>query len=202
MVASAPDHLTPQPDLDVPAARAAEVHFRTALALGATERDEWDEAVELFRMAPSRLAAAPCRERSRARRRRADRRAADRRRGTGSGERRHAVRGAAAPSRSARQLMRLRAGSRASPVDLCRSVLSGGLPVFRLRRRPLRPADGRHLGADPCRSTATSTRRGASSSTRAWRTGAGTCSSSGVLRCDAMVRAACRSTPSRCVGVG
>ncbi|HEV7266986.1 MAG TPA: hypothetical protein VGN83_19035 [Falsiroseomonas sp.] len=50
MVASAPDHGPPQPDLDVPAARAAEAHYRAALAAGATEVAAWAEAVDIFRM--------------------------------------------------------------------------------------------------------------------------------------------------------
>jgi hypothetical protein len=50
MVAGPPDYRTPQHDLDVPAARRAEAHFRAALAGGSTERAAWDEAVELFRM--------------------------------------------------------------------------------------------------------------------------------------------------------
>ena len=50
MLASPPDHVPPQPDLDATAACAAEARYRAALAANMPERAAWDEAVELFRM--------------------------------------------------------------------------------------------------------------------------------------------------------
>lgn len=41
---------TPPPDLDVPAARAADARYRTAIAAGAPQISAWAEALQIFRM--------------------------------------------------------------------------------------------------------------------------------------------------------
>jgi hypothetical protein len=50
MLAGSPDTHAPPPDLDVPAARAAAVHFDGAMRRGMPEDAAWTEAVELFRL--------------------------------------------------------------------------------------------------------------------------------------------------------
>jgi hypothetical protein len=50
VVARTSNHPLPQPDLDVPAAHAAEAHYRAALAGGVSEAVAWREALEMFRM--------------------------------------------------------------------------------------------------------------------------------------------------------
>lgn len=50
MLAGSPDHHPPPADLDVPAARAAEAHYKEALRRGLREDTAWAEAVETFRL--------------------------------------------------------------------------------------------------------------------------------------------------------
>jgi len=45
-----PDSLPPPLDLDLVAARAAEAHYRAALAAGLTEARAWAEATDVFRL--------------------------------------------------------------------------------------------------------------------------------------------------------
>jgi hypothetical protein len=45
-----PDSLPPLLDLDLVAARAAEAHYRAALAAGMTEARAWAEATDVFRL--------------------------------------------------------------------------------------------------------------------------------------------------------
>lgn len=45
-----PDSLPPPLDLDLVAARAAEAHYRAALAAALTEARAWAEATDVFRL--------------------------------------------------------------------------------------------------------------------------------------------------------
>jgi|GEM_PF-4458370 len=50
MLPSTHDHAPPPADLDLPAALAAEAHYRAAVAGGVPEGTAWSAAVEIFRL--------------------------------------------------------------------------------------------------------------------------------------------------------